>query len=80
MPRTVKVVYEEHDTSFVGSVPYTPELNPVEAFFRVLKHHYKKLVVDALSLNRKFNIGEVTKLSSKKVPKTTVSSLCQIGE
>lgn len=45
-------IYEAFDTTFIKSVEYTPELNATEAYFRVLKHHYKNTFLHKITLGQ----------------------------
>ena len=63
--------YAKYNTFFLRNVPYTPELNPVEDYFNILKLKYKSLWLKSVVTNTKPDVEDLARTAAYSVdPKT----------
>ena len=59
--KLVQSFIKEHHIECIFNVPYSPEYNPIELVFNLLKQSFKKLRLEAISKNKKRGFKNLVK-------------------
>lgn len=61
------------------NMPYRPDLNPVEQLNRALKHWYRKLRLEQLTMGRTPATEEIFWRAVDELDEAKVSQICTVG-
>ena len=78
--KAIRKNYTKFGTSFVGSVAYTPELNPVEGYFRMLKAKYRSLYLNKLANGKRVLPRQLLNEAIHQLDNDKVKHLCEVAE
>ena len=67
MAKTVKPLYEQLDIKCCWNVAYSPEYNPIESAFSIVKRHFCKTRLNDIVNRRGFNFERTIEASFKEV-------------
>lgn len=75
----VKGLCKNMDIPLIFNLPYRPEFNPIENVFSLVKNTYKRLKINAIVKDKKFNAKKLVKSSFNQLNKDIVGNICRSG-
>jgi len=64
----------------VYNLPYHPEFNPIENFFRIIKTSYKQTKLNSIVTNQKQRTETLLMRSLLAVEKTKIQGICSVAK
>jgi transposase len=74
--KLVKKFAEEQDIVVIFNIPYSPQYNPIEVVWSLVKQKYKKAKLESLMTHSKINHQQVVKRCLESVEAETISTIC----
>lgn len=75
----VRDLCKELDIPLIFNLPYSPDLNPIETYFSLIKNHYKRIKLNNIANDKKIKVIDMVSESTDLVKDEYVQNICKCG-
>ena len=75
----VKDLCQEYDIPLIFNMAYSPEYNPIETYFSLLKNFFKRIKLNYIANDKRIDVFEIVDKCTDKIKNKYVKNICKRG-